>query len=81
MATAKKTPNKTAPDAIQTPTGEKPELADREVPKPEVDGSKSRDDLVRAAAFRRWEARGSQHGGHEDDWREAEKEVRPREGN
>ena len=43
--------------------------------------SRSREDLVRDAAYRRFEARGYAHGEHEDDWREAEKEVGPPEGN
>jgi Protein of unknown function (DUF2934) len=81
MATTKKSPTKSTPSANQAPTGDSPEMSGKEVPKPEVDGSKSRDDLIREAAYRRWEARGSEHGGHEDDWREAEKEVRPPEGN
>jgi hypothetical protein len=81
MAIAKKTLTKPARDLNQAPTGEKPEMAEKEVPKPELDASKSKDDLVREAAYRRWQARGSEHGGHDDDWREAEREVRPPEGN
>jgi hypothetical protein len=70
-----------ASDAIQAPNGERPENAGNEVPNPTSGNKKSREDLVREAAYRRWEERGSKHGGHEDDWREAEEQVGPPEGN
>lgn len=41
----------------------------------------SRERLVQEAAYRRFEARGGEHGHDEEDWLEAEKEVRPPEGN
>ena len=43
--------------------------------------AKTREELVREAAYRRYQARGGQHGGHEQDWLDAEAEVRPPEGN
>lgn len=32
-------------------------------------------DRIRRRAYERWEQRGGAHGGHEDDWLEAEREV------
>ncbi len=34
------------------------------------------DDAVRARAYELYEARGSEHGGDRDDWRQAERELR-----
>jgi Protein of unknown function (DUF2934) len=75
----------TRPDATQSPTGEKPSDADEQVPKSDSGSadaaSTSREQLVREAAYRRFESRGAEHGRDEEDWLEAEKEVRPPEGN
>jgi hypothetical protein len=69
------------PDKTQAPTGEKIKNAPKEVPKSEdpvvAEPPKSREQLVREAAYRRFESRGWAHGSHEDDWIEAEKEVPP----
>jgi hypothetical protein len=82
MATKKKqstfaavSPN--APSVVPPSTQEMPVQAmDDDAP-----AVPSSEDRVREAAYRRFVERGSVHGHHEDDWREAEKEVRPPEGN
>jgi Protein of unknown function (DUF2934) len=85
MATKQRPASPPLPDRAQAPTGEKPENADAEVPRsaesPPDDAEPSHEQKVREAAYRRFEARGFAHGQHEDDWAEAEKEVRPPEGN
>jgi hypothetical protein len=72
-----------AADVNQAPTGEK--FTDAGQSAPETGGQasddKSREQLVREAAYRRFQARGSEHGRHEEDWLEAENEVRPPDGN
>ena len=70
--------NVTKKDVNQAPTGEKSTGTDREA---SASPEKSREQLVREAAYRRFEARGSEHGRHEQDWLDAEREVKPPEGN
>jgi len=35
----------------------------------------SREDHIRSRAYQLWQAAGSQHGSHEDHWRQAEQEI------
>jgi hypothetical protein len=86
---SKSTPSKPAP---QAPTGEKQQDAESQVPAPQVsdaDGAgdsqaragKSREELIREAAYRRFEQRGAAHGEHERDWLDAESEIGKPDGN
>jgi Protein of unknown function (DUF2934) len=73
------------PDATQSRSGEMPSDADQQVPQSDAgsaeSASASREKLVREAAYRRFESRGGVHGRDKEDWLEAEREVRPPEGN
>jgi hypothetical protein len=84
MPTPKKKAS-TQADVNQAPTGEKPENETNEMPNSATEhdskGSKSREERIREAAYRRFESRGSSHGRHEQDWLDAESEEAPSHGN
>lgn len=74
-----KTP--TAQDVPASPLPDRASVSGDPAAQTDPPDEKSRDERVREAAYRRYQARGGQHGGHEQDWLEAEAEVRPPEGN
>lgn len=80
MSATKKTASKKLSDIVQSPTGERLDGQNSEVPASGEDSSipsaqASREQLVREAAYRLFEARGSTHGDHEKDWLDAERAV------
>lgn len=64
-----------APDVSQSPTGQIVDGDATESPATDSSDTRSREDRVREAAHRRFVERGQEHGLHEEDWSEAEREV------
>jgi hypothetical protein len=82
MATKPRVNKQSAADVTQSPTGEKPgDSADGSPASPtssdtqEDSSNSSRDEQIRQAAYRRYQERGAEHGNHEQDWFDAEREI------
>jgi hypothetical protein len=70
---------KTKDGAASSPTTSP--FAKEHAPSPVAEEYAPSQDEIARHAYGLWEERGAQHGGHEDDWKEAERQLRVKSNN
>ena len=68
--------DKKKPKAVKKAAAEKPAAKGKTRKADAAIQPEQLEEHIRVAAYYRWEERGQTHGAHEDDWLEAEKQIR-----